>query len=81
MSRSRGERLHANDQPSASDDVLEALGQDRTAYRLIAFTPGLGHQPADLIGHQDRAPRRITSQHPHFRKDAVGDEFLPFSPY
>jgi hypothetical protein len=81
VSLSRSERLHADNQPPASNDVLEALSQDRSAYCLIAFTPWFGHQPAYLIGHQDRAPRRITSQHPHFREDPISDEFLPFLAY
>jgi hypothetical protein len=81
MSRSCGEGLHTNNQPSTSDDVLETLGQDCSAYRLIAFAPWLGHHLAYFFGHQDRSPRRITPKHPHFRKDAIGDELLPFWAY
>jgi hypothetical protein len=75
------EWLHTDNQARASDDVLKALGQDRSADCLIAFTPWLRYQSVHFVSHQNRAKRGIAAQHPHFRESSLGNQLSPLLAY
>lgn len=74
-------RLHADNEPTASNNVLERRCQNCPPVRFIVLTPWFRDQPADFIRHQDRTACRIAPKRPQLREVALGYQVVPFLPY